>query len=100
MEASRRERIILFGVVPIFAAVVGAVATVAVAHFTGGNETNEAVVAIVKDQSLTAAQKAELIKLANYSTDRFYTWLSSVGIILVLAVGYLGPALAARIRGY
>lgn len=85
---------------PIFAAIAGAVVTVVVGHLTGGGgNPNDIILAIIKNPSLTFDQKAKLMELANESTSKFYTWLSSVGAIVTLTIGLLSPALAQRIRG-
>lgn len=99
MEASKRERVILFGAVPILAAMVGAVATVVVGHLTGGGNQNDVMMEIVRAPGLTFEQKSKLMELANLNTTKFYTWLSSIGTLICLLIGYLGPSLADRIRG-
>jgi len=99
MEPSKRERIFLFGVVPVLAAVLGSLVTVLVGYWTGGHANPDAtMIEILRTPGLTPEQKAELMKLANASTDRFYSWLTSVGLIVVLALGALGPSIAERIR--
>lgn len=100
MEASKRERIILFGVVPVLAAIVGAIVTVVVGHLTGGGgNPNDVMLEIVKAPNLTFEQKQALMKIADQDASRFYTWLSSVGSIILFAVAFFGPSLAMRIRG-
>lgn len=100
MEASKRERIILFGVVPVVAAIVGAIVTVVVGQLTsGGGNQSEVMLEIVKSANFTFEQKQELMKIADQNSARFYSWLSSVGMIVLLIVGFSGPSLAQRIRG-
>lgn len=99
MEASKRERLILFGIVPIVAAIAGAVATVVISRMTGSAKVDDVMLEIIKMQGVTAEQKAKLMELANQSTSSFYTWLSSVGFLFAALIGFLGPSIAARIRG-
>lgn len=102
-QQSRRERLVLFGVIPVAAAVAGSIATVVIGKLTGGNpDPSQVVLAIVKDHSLNFEQKRQLIMLANDSTTKFYTWLSSVGMLFIFAISFfgptIGPAIADRIR--
>ncbi len=99
MEASKRERFILFGAVPIVAAVLGAVTTVIIGQVSGGNDTNQVLLEIVKMEGLTPDQRLKLMTEANAATGRFYNWLSSVGLLFMATLGFLGPAISARISG-
>lgn len=100
MEASKRERVILFGVVPVVAAVVGAIVTVVVGHLTGGGgNPSDVMLEIVKAPNLTFAQKEALMKIADQNASRFWVWLSSVGTILCLFLGLFSTSIAQRIRG-
>lgn len=100
MEASKRERIILFGVVPVIAAIVGALVTVVVGHMTGGGgNPNDVMLEIVKAPNLTFEQKQALLKIADQNAARFYTWLSSIGTIVIFIIAFFGPSIAQKIRG-
>ena len=99
MEANKRERMLLFGAVPIIAAILGVVTTVIIGKLTGGSETNSVLIEIMKTPGLTPAQRIELMNLANHGTDKFYNWLSSVGALFIFALGLLGPSIASRIQG-
>jgi hypothetical protein len=99
VEASKRERVILFGIVPIAAAVIGAVATVVIGHLTGGGgNSNDVIIAILKQPGLTPDQQAKLIALANESSSQFYSWLTGCGVSLSVLLGMLAPSIAERIR--
>ena len=66
MEATKRERFLLFGLVPIVAAILGAVVTVVVGQMTGGTggEHSQVMIEIVKAPGLTYDQKAKLMQMA------------------------------------
>lgn len=97
METTKRERIILYGVVPIVAAVVGAVMTVIVGRYIGGDKPSEVLVEILKAPGLSPADKAKLMALANESTTRFYDFLKNVLSILSMVAAFLGVSVASRI---
>lgn len=99
MDASKRERIILFGVVPVVAAIVGAVVTVVVGHLTGGGgNTNDVMLEIVKSSNLTFEQKQALLEIADQNAARFYTWLSSIGTIFVFIIVFFRASIAETIE--
>lgn len=99
MEASKRERIILLGVVPIVAAILGAITTVIISHATGGGgNQNDVMLEILRMEGLTFEQKTKLMQIADQQNSRFYTWLSSIGTIVLMAIGYIAPSVAQRIR--
>lgn len=100
MEASKRERIVLFGVVPVVAAIVGAIVTVIVGHLTGGGgNPNDVMLEIVKAPNLTFEQKQALMKIADQNASRFWVWLSSVGTIVCIFLGLFSTSIAQRIKG-
>ena len=94
----RRERIILYGVIPVLAAVVGAIATVVVGRLTGSSNPSDAMVSVLKDQHLAAADKEKLLALINVGTERFYSLLGSVVSIVSLVCGVLVWAVSDWIR--
>jgi hypothetical protein len=95
---SKRERIILYGVIPVLAAIVGAIATVVVGRYTGSDNPSETMIAIIKDPTLSPNDKAKLMALVNVSTERFYTLLGSVVSIVSLVCGVLVWAVSDWIR--
>ena len=99
MDASKRERIVLFGAVPILAACLGSVATVAAVHYFGPNVPSDAVIAVLKMEGLTAEQRLQLLEQVNLGTSRFYSFLNTAGIILLVPTGGVLWSWAARIRG-
>ena len=76
VNPTKRERIILFGVIPVFAAIVGAIVTVAVTNYAGGSKPSDAMLEILKMQNTTAADKLKLIAAVNSSADQFYKSLT------------------------
>lgn len=94
----RRERVILYGIVPVLAAIVGAIATVAVSRFTGNANPSDAIIAVLKDPHLTAIEKQKLLSLVNVGTERFYSLLGSVLSIVSLVCGVLVWAVSDWIR--
>ena len=99
VDPTRRERLILFGVIPVVAAIVGAIVTVIVTKYAGGSpKPSDVMVEILKMQSTTPADKIKLMAAVNSSTDRFYTLLGSVVSIASLVCGVLVWAIADWIR--
>lgn len=99
MEASKRERIMLFGAVPIIAACVGAVVTVMAQKLFGADVPGDAVVTVLKMQGVSPEQRLQLLEQVNLGTSRFYSFLSTAGILILMPVGGILWSWAARIRG-
>jgi hypothetical protein len=96
---SKRERIILYGVIPILSAIVGALATYMIARYLGGGDhPSEVMVEILKTPNLSPADKARLMTLANVNTERFYSFLGYLSSVLMLVCGVLVWAVADWIR--
>ena len=91
MEATRKERIILYGAVPIVAALVGAVATVVAGRIFDAGDAADAIKAVVMDPKLNAVAKSKLIELINANDQQFYDLIRSIFssslTILFLLVG-------------
>ena len=98
MEASKRERIVLFGAVPILAACVGSVMTVVASHYFGANEPGDAMLTVLKMEGITPAQRIQLLEQVNLGTSRFCSFLNMAGIILVTPTAGILWSWAARIR--
>ncbi len=87
METSRRERVILLGVVPILAACLGAVITVlAQKYFGNGDHPSDTVLAVLKMQGLSPNDRVKLITAVTQDSERFYGFLH-------LMLGFLGAPL-------
>lgn len=99
MDASKRERFFLFGAVPILAACLGSFVTVVASHYFGASAPSEAMVTVLKMEGLTAAQRLQLLEQVNLGTTRFYSFLNTAGIILLMPTGGILWSWAARIRG-
>jgi hypothetical protein len=95
---TKRERIILYGIVPVAATIIGSLATVILQRIFGSSESGGAIVAVIKTAGLTPPQKVELIKLVNANDDRFYSFLSNTLILLSIPVGSIFYALADWIK--
>ena len=100
MEATKRERVILFGVVPVVCAVVGVVGTVVTSRLFGADQPGDAIVAIVQATNLTAAERIKLLELANKNDQQFYEFLRSWLLILCVPLGVIGYAVADWIRSH
>ena len=92
-EQSKRERIILFGIIPVLSAISGSVATVIFTRAAGSGKVDDAIVDILRNQSYSAADKVKLLTLANAESEHFWSLLSSmmtfisvVGMVLAWAV--------------
>lgn len=97
MEASKRERFMLFGAVPVLAACVGGVVTVAAGHFFGSNVPSDAMIAVLRMEGVTVEQRLQLLEQVNLGTSRFYNFLST-GILLLIPTGGILWSWADRIR--
>lgn len=87
MEASKRERVVLLGVVPILAASFGAVATVLGQKYFGSpSPAPDAVLAVLRMQGVSPADKVKLIQAVTADSERFYSFLH-------IAIGALGAPL-------
>jgi hypothetical protein len=95
---SKRERIILFGAIPVLSAVIGSVATVIFTRAIGSGKVDDAVVEILRNQSYSAADKAKLLALANAGSDNFWSLLSSMMTFVTVAGMVLAWAIADWIR--
>lgn len=99
VNPTRRERLILFGVIPVLAAVVGAIVTVVVTKYFGGSpKPSDVMVEILKTPNTTPADKVKLMAAVNSSTDRFYTLLGSVVSIASIVCSVLVWSVADWIR--
>lgn len=91
MEATRRERIILYGVVPIAAAIVGAIVTVVATRLFGSSDTASAIKAIALEKSISVTDKAQLIKIVNGNDEQFYSFMKSLlstgSVLIALLIG-------------
>lgn len=97
-EQSKRERIILFGVVPMLSAIAGSIATVIFTRAAGSGKVDDAIVDILRNQSYSASDKARLLTLANADSDHFWSFLSSIMTFVTVAGMVLAWAVADWIR--
>lgn len=98
MQASKRERIVLFGAVPIFAACIGSVVTVVASRYFGASEPGDAMLTVLKMEGITPTQRLELLEQVNLGTSRFYSFLNTASIILLMPTAGILWSWAARIR--
>jgi RsiW-degrading membrane proteinase PrsW (M82 family) len=87
MEPSKRERIILYGVVPVVSAIVGAVGTVLATRFFGAGDGSDAINAILSAPGIDASAKAKLVELVNANDKQFYDLMRSMFGICSLLIG-------------
>jgi hypothetical protein len=99
VDASKRERIVLFGAVPILAACLGSVITVVAGHYFGTSAPSDAMLAVLKMNGITTDQRIKLLEQVNLSTSQFYSFMNTIGIILLVPTGGILWSWAARIRG-
>lgn len=98
MEATKRERILLLGVVPVLAAVTGAVVTVIAQKMFGASAPDDVMLAVIKMEGITAAERLKLLEMVNTNSAKFYSFLNSAAIMLLVPAGGLIWAYAAKIR--
>lgn len=97
MEASKRERIVLLGLVPILAAGLGAVATVLAQKYLGSSDhPSDTVMAVLKMPGLTAADRIKLIEAVTRDSERFYGFLHIMLGALGAPLGFLLVRFAPR----
>lgn len=99
MEATKRERILLYGVVPILAACVGAVATVMAQRMFGATAPDDVMLAVIQMEGVTAAERMKMLEAVNASSTKFYSFINTVAIMLLIPLGGVIWGFAARIRG-
>jgi hypothetical protein len=88
MEASKRERYLLLGAVPILAAGFGSVVTLLGQHYLGDGSPDPTILEIIKMQGLTPEQRIQLLEYATKSSSSFYS-------LLHIALGLFSAPLAA-----
>lgn len=95
MEASKRERMVLLGAVPILAAGTGAILTVLAQKYLGGSggEASDAVQAVLRMPGLTTADRIKLIEAVSQDSKSFYS-------LLHIGLGLLGAPLAFLIARF
>ena len=96
---TRRERIIYFALVPLIAAVLGALAT---AIFTGQGcaiDTPNSVVDILGSSGLSSAEKMKALEVYREVSDRPWSLVRSLTTLLFVLLGASAFAIAERIRG-
>ena len=98
MQATKRERIILYGAVPIAAAIIGAIVTAVLTQRSGGPNTAAAIAQITADKALTAAQKLRALELVNKNDQQLYDLIRTCLLALVLPLGAIAYAVADWIR--
>ena len=90
MEASRREQIVLLGVVPILAAALGAVITVlAQKYFGSGDRSAEAVLAVLKMPGVSPSDRIKLISAVTQDSERCFDVLDLMLGALGVPIGFL-----------
>jgi hypothetical protein len=99
MEQSKRERWVLYGAVPMVAACLGGVVTVAAGHFFGAAAPSDAMLAVLKMDGITVDQRLKLLEQVNLGTSRFYSFLNTAGVILLMPTAGILWSWAAKIRG-
>ena len=94
---SKREKIVYYGVFPIAAAIVGALAT---AIFQAANAPDfhlPNAMAVIKDTSLTSAEKIKLIEMIKDVGDRPWSVIRSLATSFTFLVAVCAIPLTQRI---
>lgn len=95
--ASKFERVGLYGVIPIVAALVGALATVWASNYMGHSVPSDAPLYILRNDDISPSEKLKLLQAINHDADKFYEFLGRVLFIVSALAGFLGFAYASRI---
>ncbi|WP_148276529.1 hypothetical protein [Sphingobium sp. SYK-6] len=98
MQASKRERVILYGVVPIAATIIGVVGTVIAQRLFGTDETVRAISAIANDPTMSSVDKLKAIDLVNKGSQQFYDFLRSTFSLLLVPLGVISIAVSGWIN--
>lgn len=95
---SRFERIALYGMVPLVAALVGALATVWAQNYLGHTAPSEAAALVLKDSSLTPSEKIKMLTLLNGDAEKFYEFLRFMLILIAVPFASICYAFANRME--
>jgi hypothetical protein len=98
MEASRRERIVLYGAVPLASAIIGAIASAVLTRAFAGSPPSDAIIAVLKAPGLSPAERAKLLELATSDTTKFYSFLNTLAVLLLIPAGSIAWAIADWIK--
>lgn len=76
MPATKLERIVLYGAVPIAAAIIGAVVTAFLTREGGDAHTAASIAQVAADRTMSAAEKLKALELINKNDQQFYSMFS------------------------
>jgi hypothetical protein len=96
---TRRERVIYLGVVPVVGAILGAVATSIFQIATGPGADFPTAIEVMKDASLSSADKLEVLKMIKEVSDRPWSVIRTLLTSLTFLVGICAIPIAQRISG-
>ena len=98
MEATKRERIILYGAVPIAAAIIGAIVTAMITHKSGDAANAASIAQIAIDKTMTAPEKLKALELINKNDQQFYDLIRSLFTFLLVPITAIAWAVADWIK--
>lgn len=90
MQASKRERILLMGVVPIVAAIVGALATVLATKYFGSSPAQDSLVEMLADPRLSVADRLKVLQALKELDEPFWGVVRTISVPLSLAAVWIG----------
>jgi len=99
MEATKRERIVLYGIVPIVAACLGAIVTVVAQRMFGATAPDEVMLAVIQLEGVTAAERMKLLEVVNENSEKLYNFLNTAAVLLLVPFAGVIWAYSSRIRG-
>jgi hypothetical protein len=90
VEASKRERVLLMGVVPIAAAVVGALATVLATNYFGSSPEQDTLVKMLADPHLSVADRLKVLQALKELDEPFWGVVRTLVGFLAFPIVWIG----------
>lgn len=90
MEATRRERIFLYGVIPVASVIIGAIVTVVLQRLFGADSSGDALALIAADQQMSPQAKLLAMRLVNENAAQFYEFLRNAISSFMIPTTMLG----------
>lgn len=98
MQASKRERIILYGVVPITSAIVGAVLTVVLTRYFGTTPAEGSLTKMLANPQLSVQERLRVLQALKELDEPFWSFLRSILTALTVPLSIIVWDIGAWIR--
>ncbi|WP_152524717.1 hypothetical protein [Novosphingobium lindaniclasticum] len=94
MEASKRERIFLYGVVPIASVIIGAVATALATKYFGDNPAEDSLLKLLADPHLSPADRLKVLQALKEIDEPFWGTVRTFVGFLAVPIVWIGVAIS------